>query len=54
MNTIIKKAEIGVDDYSVGVYPQRDGSFLAMTASWSKTFKTYKGAEIALNKRLGK
>ena len=30
---------------STGVFPQRDGTFLAMTFTQSKTFKTLKGAQ---------
>jgi len=53
MDTIIK-SDRDFDGYQVGIFPQKDGSFLALTSTWSKTFKTYKGAEKALNKRLGR
>ena len=33
------------ESLSRGVFPQRDGTFLALTFSRSKTFKTRKGAE---------
>lgn len=33
------------ESLSRGVFPQRDGTFLAMTFTRSKTFKTRKGAE---------
>ena len=33
------------ESMSRGIFPQRDGTFLAMTFSRSKTFKTRKGAE---------
>jgi hypothetical protein len=37
----------------VGVFPQRNGTFLALTFSASKTFKTRKGAERWLARRIG-
>ena len=39
---------------SIGVFPQTDGTFLAMTLSASKTFKTRKGAERWLARRVGR
>ena len=36
---------------SVGVYREDDGSFLAMTMSASKNFKTLKGAEKFMSDR---
>jgi hypothetical protein len=33
------------EQISKGVYPQADGTFLAMTYTRSKSFKTRKGAE---------
>ena len=38
------------ESISKGVYPQNDGTFLALGFSKSKTFKTRKGAEKWLNK----
>lgn len=51
MNTVIY-SDKDFDGFQVGIFPQKDGTFLAMTATWSKCFKTYKGAEKALNKRV--
>ncbi len=39
------------ESMSRGIFPQRDGTFLAMTFSRSKTFKTRKGAEAWLSRR---
>lgn len=33
------------ESVSIGVFPQTDGTFLAMTPTRSKVFKTRKGAE---------
>lgn len=44
MNTIIKQAEYGCDDYSVGIFKNNDGTFLALLSWKSKVFKTYNGA----------
>lgn len=41
------------DGYTIGVYEQNDGTYLALTGTWSKSFKTLNGAIKALNKRLG-
>ena len=41
MNTILKSAEHGFDDYQVGIFKENDGSFTALTNYRSKTFKTY-------------
>lgn len=39
---------------SVGVFPQADGTFLAMTFTASKYFKTRAGAEKWLARRTGR
>jgi hypothetical protein len=51
MNTIINEYFNNNSQRSIGVYPQKDGSFLALTLTWSKEFKTYNGAVKALRKR---
>jgi hypothetical protein len=33
------------ESLSVGVFPQHNGTFIALTLTQSKTFKTRKGAE---------
>ena len=38
-------------DSSVGIYPQKDETFLALTFSGYKKFKTYKEAEKEILKR---
>lgn len=38
-------------DSSVGIYPQKDGTFLALTFSGYKKFKTYEEAEKEILKR---
>jgi hypothetical protein len=42
------------ESMSRGVFPTADGRFLAMTFTQSKTFKTRKGAEAWLSRKLGK
>ena len=39
---------------SKGIFPQADGTFLAMTYTQSKYFKTYAGALKWFNKKTGK
>ncbi len=36
---------------SIGIYPMENGTYLALTYTWSKYFKTYSGAERAILKR---
>ena len=40
------------DGYTVGIFEEKDGSFTAMTATWSKNYKTFKGAIKGLSSRL--
>mgnify|MGYP003636344684 CR=1 len=48
MNITNRTFDMGNNErMSVGVFPQADGTFLAMTFSRSKHFKTRKGAERA-------
>lgn len=54
MNTILNHYTDNNSTKSIGIFPQNDGTFLAMTTIWSKEFKTYNGAVKALNKRLGR
>lgn len=54
MNTILTQHTDNDSTTSTGVFPQSGGTFLAMTTTWSKEFKTYNGATKALNKRLGR
>jgi len=42
------------ESMSRGVFPEADGMFLAMTFTQSKRFKTRKGAEQWLARKLGK
>ena len=51
MNTIIKQYTDNNSTTGVGIFPETDGTFLAMTLTWSKQFKTYNGAVKALRKR---
>ena len=44
MNSIFKQAQTGQDDYSVGIFKQSSGTFMALTSYKSKEFKTYNGA----------
>ena len=45
MTTTNKTVDLGNNEtVSRGVFPQADGTFLAMTFTTSKTFKTEKGA----------
>lgn len=41
------------ESMSRGIFPQADGTFLAMTFTQSKTFKTRAGAERWLARKLG-
>lgn len=41
-----------IDNRTMGIYQERDGSFLALTFTKSKTFKTLKGAEKWIGKFL--
>lgn len=45
------KLQLDTKTLSTGIFPQTDGTFLAMTLSESKNLKTRKGAEKWLNKR---
>ncbi|MCK4718617.1 MAG: DUF1391 family protein [Thermoplasmata archaeon] len=46
MSTENETVDLGNNEsMSKGVYPQADGTYLALTFSRSKTFKTRKGAE---------
>ena len=40
------------DGYTVGIFEEKDGSFTAMTATWSKNYKTFKGAVRGIAPRL--
>lgn len=40
-----------VDTFAIGIDPQADGTFLALTVSASKPFRTVKGAAAWLAKR---
>lgn len=42
------------ESMSRGVFPQADGTFLALTFSQSKTFKTRKGAEQWIARKAGR
>jgi len=44
MNSIVKQAQIGQDDFSIGILKQSNGTFMALTSCKSKEFKTYNGA----------
>lgn len=50
MKIIYKKAT-DFDDFVVGIFEENDGSFTALTATQSKTFKTIKGAKRFLENR---
>jgi hypothetical protein len=45
------KLELDTKTLSIGLFPQADGTFLAMTLTQSKTLKTRKGAEKWLEAR---
>ena len=44
MNTIVKSAEHGCDDYQVGIFKNPNGTYTALLSWKSKTYKTYAGA----------
>lgn len=57
MTTTTKNVTIDLgnnESMSRGVFPMPGGKFLAMTFTQSKTFKTQKGAEKWLARKLGK
>ena len=41
---------LNIDNRSKGVFPQQDGTFLAMTLTQSKDFKTEIGARFGIDK----
>lgn len=52
MTTTNETIDLGNNEsVSRGIFPQPDGTFLAMTFSASKTFKTRRGAERWLERR---
>lgn len=53
--TATKTIDLGNnEEISRGVFPTADGQFLAMTFTQSQTFKTRKGAESWLIRKLGR
>ncbi len=48
---IIYRKSTDFDDYVVGIFQEKDGSFLALTDYQSKNFKTLKGAKRFLEQR---
>lgn len=55
MDSAAKTLDLGNNEsITLGVVPQADGTFLAMTSYQSKTFKTRLGAENWFTRKAGK
>ena len=52
MKKVILFNDKDFDGYTVGIFEQNDGTFTAMTATWSKNYKTFKEAVRGIAPRL--
>lgn len=50
---VIYKQDKDFDGYVVGIFEENDGSYLALTATKSKNFKTLNGAKKFIEKYTG-